>query len=474
MSYPVPQYRGGAASPRTPTARPGTRRPRGVPVRRLPRVRPPLPLRPPAIPLPVAAVARMPGFAGVALRVVGRLFWPVSAALLIADVLPYLLPRVRPIPRIQPGDWRRVKGPHAYPGTVFVGGLRLSPSIYTGGDGRIDMQSLSQHYDPSLTVPGPPTPGYWTSYGLWWSSIAPVGTVGNDRFAQHTAWQRVGFTTLPAAPAWPVWASPAPMPDVWPGLEPWAPAAFPDAFPPGLANPVHPMPPAIAREVAKARPGDPTAPVRHSPPSSFPRPTITPAFPPAVQPEVEAPSVVEPIVFTPPRSGGGKRPGPAPEGHKRRPRRSRRREREAKLKGKLAVVVGIAGNVRGGFSEFNDLMDSLYKAIPARLRTQSFHDGQRVRPSWKKRWNDVYQNWESIDWNQAAKNWLANEIDDQIIGRSDAGVPRLAKVTGTSTDGPSRLDSGWLPDDYQRGSRPGEKDWSPGEWVTNQLWGLLK
>lgn len=478
MSYPS-SYRGGAARSRSPLYQQpgsGNRRPRVVRPRPPMRLRPPLKppvalLRPPAVPAIPVGVNRVPGFAGIAGRAVARAFWPVSLALFVADVLPHLRPFRTPVPMPAPGNFRRVKGPHVY-SFPYTGSplVQWNGSSYTTGDGRITQQSV-----PSPLPIGTAVPSNVHQLSYWWPSLAPVGNIAYNRFAQQSAWRRIGSSldTLPAADPWPVWARPAPQ--QWPGLEPWAPSAFPEAFPPGLAAPLAPTPPAIAREIAKANPESPTAPVRYSPPNVG-WPVIAPTTPtiPNVTPEPEAPSVVDPVVLTPPRPGGGtNRPGPRPEGHKRRPPR-KRKEKVRKLKDKWGRLVDAAGNIKGGFSEFMDLMDALYKAIPPRLRTQSFHDGQRVRPSWKKRWNDIHQNWDSIDWNKAAKNWIANEIDDQIVGRLGKGVGNLSNQTGTYIPGVSRADSGWLPDSYSRGTDDTGEAWSFGDWATGKAWSLFK
>jgi hypothetical protein len=77
-----------------------------------------------------------------------------------------------------------------------------------------------------------------------------------------------------------------------------------------------------------------------------------------------------------------------------------------------------------GATEVNDFIESLADALP---------DGKCKNLPGFQRAACVASRWDEIDWWQAAKNVIANEVEDQVVGRSigklaDAG--RKARSAG--------------------------------------------
>lgn len=80
--------------------------------------------------------------------------------------------------------------------------------------------------------------------------------------------------------------------------------------------------------------------------------------------------------------------------------------KEIKLKG---VPSGLARVIINGATEFHDVINALYKAIPKGKKPPAFSGIARTRAVWN--------HLDDIDWNEAMKNLVANQIEDFIYGK---------------------------------------------------------
>lgn len=204
--------------------------------------------------------------------------------------------------------------------------------------------------------------------------------------------ERIGFPFQ-----WNPFPAPAASP-LAPGI-----AALPLAVPPGAAPvPSTPLTPAQSRRIG----ANPYRPGYESVPGPVLEPEVVPA--PSVDPRPGR------------QPSPGQAPGPRRDGHKRAPPPKGTKER----KGRARAIQGFVGNVLGGLSEFGDLMDAAYDALPKDAKAHSYYKGKAIKPSWKKRWDAVYQNWDKVDLNQFFKNALLNDAQDEVIGRAHQGANR--------------------------------------------------
>lgn len=87
------------------------------------------------------------------------------------------------------------------------------------------------------------------------------------------------------------------------------------------------------------------------------------------------------------------------------------REKEKKVPASTAARVAFAGlRAIAAYSEANDFVEVLWRAIPRRYRTRGANNAER--------WEDVWNNWERIELGEALFGYLANEVQDQAIGRA--------------------------------------------------------
>lgn len=112
--------------------------------------------------------------------------------------------------------------------------------------------------------------------------------------------------------------------------------------------------------------------------------------------------------------------------------------KEVKLKG---VPTGIVRAIINGSTEFYDVVAALYKAIPKEHRPPAFSGIARARAVWS--------HLDQIDWNQAMKNLLANQIEDFLYGSQGRFGKRALR---------SAHKSGLLP--------PGARGFQSGPWDT--------
>lgn len=292
------------------------------------------------------------------------------------------------------GGFQLVRGPLSYPFPYNTGVTgQWNGAAHLSGEGRIDGQAIV-----NVGV-GAAVPANINTYSLWRESSEFAG-----RWAQSHAYRRLTADNPLGQPI----MQPATMEGFPPDLA-WVPSGFPHAFPP-LSAPVGApaVPPALV-------------------------PIIAPLIPSPIRPDRGYDVDVEPRPISPPSHSripaDGKELERKPDGstvtkpvtqHSLRPPRSGERERKGKAKGVTAFRV--IGGAFGALTEVNDAIGALHKALPPKYRARSFHKGRPVKPSWRKQWAAVYQNYDKIDLNTALVELIKNQIEDKIIGKLAKGA----------------------------------------------------
>lgn len=122
---------------------------------------------------------------------------------------------------------------------------------------------------------------------------------------------------------------------------------------------------------------------------------------------------------------------------KRRPPRSR--EREKKFAGSsdfMRFVHKWASRLKEGVTEADDFIDVFYDALPEHIQKQL-----KGRKTPQDKAKLIYDNFDKLDWEKVAKNWVENYIEDKAIGTALASSDKAAKVRGESNTIGSRA---WL------------------------------
>lgn len=218
---------------------------------------------------------------------------------------------------------------------------------------------------------------------------------------------------VPIPPILPVPRSPLVLPP-WrqPPMHQVAPVAVPSP-----RSPIYPEPYPVPTRRPAIRPARQPRPEYW--PEGLPVPEFEPYNPPWPDfdfPPVEIPNsrswetTVHPSRSPRPRVSNGR----GPRFHRREPPRPRERE----TKGKVAPVLWGLLNGFGIATEGMDLIDAAWNALPRDARSRSFYRGQYVRPAASTRAGDVLRNWDQIDLDRFARNFLANQMEDAYYGVS--------------------------------------------------------
>lgn len=94
----------------------------------------------------------------------------------------------------------------------------------------------------------------------------------------------------------------------------------------------------------------------------------------------------------------------------------RRNEKEKKFEGSSRAAKQIFKWVARGkeaITEVDDFIDSIWNALPKARRKKS-----KGRKTPQKKIKDIYDGWDEIDWEEAAKNVSKNWIEDKIVGKA--------------------------------------------------------
>lgn len=186
------------------------------------------------------------------------------------------------------------------------------------------------------------------------------------------------------------WSEPA----YWPSVQPWA-----DPW----ANPV----PSPRRRVAW--------PI--GVPVEVPLPGPLPSYPPSPrpQPNPRPNPRPRPVVHLVPSTNVELRPNQSPSARPGQHARVRDNSKKARVPAWMFAAL----KLYHGATEVGDFVESLADAMPKETGCSKLPGFQRAAC--------VVENWDKIDWWQAAENVILNEVEDQIVGRGvgklgDAGV----------------------------------------------------
>lgn len=120
------------------------------------------------------------------------------------------------------------------------------------------------------------------------------------------------------------------------------------------------------------------------------------------------------------------------------PERPRAGTKEVKLKG---VPTGIARAIINGATEFHDVVAAIYNALPKGHKPPAYSGIGRARAVW--------ENLEHVNWDQAMRNLVANQIEDFLYGSQGRFGKRALN---------SARKHGYLP--------PGARGFQSGQWDT--------
>lgn len=84
------------------------------------------------------------------------------------------------------------------------------------------------------------------------------------------------------------------------------------------------------------------------------------------------------------------------------------REKEIKLLSHRGVKLAVQAFDNAG--EWDDFTDAIYEAIPKKLRAKGSDKGNI------RKWQEIYEDFDHIDWKKAFNNYIKNQIEDAIIG----------------------------------------------------------
>jgi hypothetical protein len=336
--------------------------------------------------------------------------------------------------------WTHRHGPNTYPGTTYQAtnvrrqsnGITYRQAGATGPEtGKITGQAVTD-----TIALGSPVESWRTSMAYWLRNDAAT------RWAQVNMWERSGtlWANDPRSQEyshqehiWRQWMTQH-------GLPHSVPKPFPEPRElrhPGLHNLAPPFSPEPwPRNVPKPRTSDKVG--RLMPPLIRPREDEpkTPLPPLAPKPRASE----RPAIVTAPSPDGLPKPGPQPL-PRHRLDKPKAREKESK-KGKAERLAWFLGNVVGGFSEWQDMLDAAWTALPKGCKSKSFHGGAYVRPNKLKRQADVYRCWQHADIVKFVDAFAKNHIEDFLIGKTDPNA-RLNKAIGQKSPGIARFNSQW-------------------------------
>lgn len=206
------------------------------------------------------------------------------------------------------------------------------------------------------------------------------------------------------------------------------------------------------------RAGDPA-----SPGTERGEPTREPSAPPVplVPPTFEVTSGPGRSRSRRPRPRGRSRSntGPRPNQPRAKPRK-RETERKGDIRSKTGQVFAMVGSLAGTFTEYMDVVNALYNALPNELKPGyvELHYRDKVtgelKTYWKRRWKPDFAERQAavmrhfgdsrLDLEKAIRNLLENNMTDRAIGQQGRQSRRASKAAGL----------------------PGGRGWQLGSWDT--------
>lgn len=86
--------------------------------------------------------------------------------------------------------------------------------------------------------------------------------------------------------------------------------------------------------------------------------------------------------------------------------------REQKFSGKTGAIHYALAKYGVGPTEWLDLLDVFYQALPEKIQSDPRYHGSVGR-----RFQAVYDNFDKLDWDKVVENYIKNEVEDRIAGR---------------------------------------------------------
>lgn len=116
-----------------------------------------------------------------------------------------------------------------------------------------------------------------------------------------------------------------------------------------------------------------------------------------------------------PMRGPSSRPSsrPGPRHHAKRPPRVNEKEGKTKAREALDKIADALGKV----TEAMDLVGAAWDALPDSAKSRSFFKGKEIEPSFKKKLNDVWNNWDKVRYPDFLKNVIQNQLEDYVGGK---------------------------------------------------------
>lgn len=336
---------------------------------------------------------------------------------------------------------------------------------YNFGDGL--KPALGAHFHSSNKKDGSPNPNLpnnntgldagWRRVRRWGTETSPdprSTTVSSPLPPEIPISWPEPVPVSPTAPVSPGTPQPLPEPGTEPSpVTPPAPSVSPGSWP-GINDPLGPFPgkppwlpiPIISPYPPPVvEPGSPLLPQPRPRPFPMPRPTTKPPWwpkSPDGQPDegtggwpVRTPGTGTAVVLRP---DSKQQPG-ARHRFERPPKRTK------EVKGRVygnpgGPVVGLINEI----SEFRDAMQSVYDALPLKLRQRLFVENGRRSLTLLKMSKAVYQHVSEVDVGEAVKNLAKNEIEDRFFGKLSKLRNRAAYrngdwVTGNVRDPTRRI-----------------------------------
>lgn len=113
------------------------------------------------------------------------------------------------------------------------------------------------------------------------------------------------------------------------------------------------------------------------------------------------------------------------------PRRPRRGEKERKIRGQGLVKIFGAG--LSNYSEVGDFIDCIWDALPEQYQTPAKRAGEAIHRNSRvhlgDKMMDLYENLDKVDFGEAVKNLILNQIEDAVVGRL---IGRATKTFGNN------------------------------------------
>nr|QJB20625.1 MAG: hypothetical protein [Microvirus sp.] len=106
----------------------------------------------------------------------------------------------------------------------------------------------------------------------------------------------------------------------------------------------------------------------------------------------------------------------------------KRNEKEKKFQGSSGaarMIFGKLARAKEAATEIDDFIDNIFEALPKK-RQKELKGRKTPQAKLKK----VYDHFDEVDWEEAAKNWAKNYIEDKMMGRALREADRISDALG--------------------------------------------